>query len=231
MKRIFFWIVVLVCLSVIGIACSGFQALFSNDKVETGPHILITDYIRRQLKDPPEEINLTLEEIPLEEPEIQLPVRIFQVKQGLFADETFLIHDDSVYQLGTAYGGNGVSSMLITDLDQDGAPELTYTYSFGSGIHQSRVGIFAPAYEAVKLQEADFAYQGDIGLLSDQDVVEIRVLKVKPDLQILDYKERIGTLYLREVSGQVDLVVEITPGLPEQISERIINTSSDTGNE
>jgi len=58
---------------------------------------------------------------------------------------SFLLYEGAVYPLGEWFGGCGVTSMALADLNGDQAPELYYTYSWGSGLHRSLAAYFDPA--------------------------------------------------------------------------------------
>jgi hypothetical protein len=57
---------------------------------------------------------------------------------------SYLMYEGRVYLLGHYFGGVGVMDIKLCDLNQDGQPELLYTYSFGSGVHRSMIGHFDP---------------------------------------------------------------------------------------
>ncbi len=57
---------------------------------------------------------------------------------------SFLLYEDKIYPLGEWFGGLGVTSMELADLNSDGYSELYFTYSWGSGIHRSHVAYFDP---------------------------------------------------------------------------------------
>ena len=59
---------------------------------------------------------------------------------GLLQGETFLSHHDTFFRLGGAWGGYGVTQFVIQTGD-DG-DWLYYLYSYGSGIHQTDIGVF-----------------------------------------------------------------------------------------
>lgn len=59
--------------------------------------------------------------------------------------ESLLLYKDQVYPLGEWFGGLGVTSFAVTDLNKDGSFELYFTYSWGSGIPRSLVGYFNSA--------------------------------------------------------------------------------------
>lgn len=56
-----------------------------------------------------------------------------------------LIYDEKVYSLDSGFGGYGVDSFAIADLNEDDEFELYFTFSWGSGIHRSQVGYFDTA--------------------------------------------------------------------------------------
>ncbi len=62
---------------------------------------------------------------------------------------SFLLYEGDVYQLGEWFGGFGVTSMALADLDGDQKQELYFTYSFGSGLHRSHAAYFDPATKKV----------------------------------------------------------------------------------
>lgn len=63
--------------------------------------------------------------------------------------ESFLMYDSEVYSIGTCFGGYGITSMALADLNRDGQYELYYTFSWGSGIHRSQIGYFEPVKKEV----------------------------------------------------------------------------------
>ena len=81
---------------------------------------------------------------------------------------SFLSYGKEVYPLGTWFGGHGVTSFAVSDLNKDGNFELFFTYSWGSGAHRSLVGYFdSAAKETVSL---DFIYWGnDMVLVTDSN--------------------------------------------------------------
>ncbi|CAM4299605.1 hypothetical protein [Paenibacillus typhae] len=51
--------------------------------------------------------------------------------------ETYVVADGKAAVLGTGFGGSGVTSVVPYDVNGDGAGDLVYAYSYGSGIHRS----------------------------------------------------------------------------------------------
>ncbi len=63
--------------------------------------------------------------------------------------ESFLLYQGEVYELGVGFGGYGVVSMTLADLNEDTEPELYFTSSWGSGVHRSQAGYFDPSQKQV----------------------------------------------------------------------------------
>lgn len=59
---------------------------------------------------------------------------------GKLGGETFLVYEDEVYQLGTAFGGYGVTEFAYIDTKDQNI--LYFIFSAGSGIHHSSIGAF-----------------------------------------------------------------------------------------
>lgn len=62
---------------------------------------------------------------------------------------SFLLYEDKIYPLGMWFGGYGLTSMALADLNGDEMPELYFTYSFGSGLHRSHAAYFDPVAKQV----------------------------------------------------------------------------------
>lgn len=80
----------------------------------------------------------------------------------------FLLYKDKVYPLGEWFGGLGVTSMAIADIDRDKTPELYFTYSWGSGLHRSNAAYFNPS----KKEVIPFAYthlNGDLLITGNKE--------------------------------------------------------------
>jgi hypothetical protein len=118
-------------------------------------------------------------------------VQVYQVTEGVQQYQTYVIADGRVIPIGESFGGMGVHTQLVTDLDQDGAPELVFAYSFGSGLHQSGVGILYPTADGyASMPAANFRYQGDLTLERlDDATVRVNPRGAGPPL---------GSLRLRE---------------------------------
>jgi len=168
---------------------------------------------------------IPLEELSMEGQLIdQLGVRVFRVEGGPLENETFLVLGDGpVLRLGEAFGGQGVSSLALSDLDGDGQSELYFSYSFGSGIHQSHLAVYAPAYNDLGTYKAQAYYLGDLSLFSDEPgQVGVRAVEADPETLTLKYLETLGTLSLEQVDGQVQLKFNRVEGLSGDVQELIV---------
>lgn len=81
---------------------------------------------------------------------------------------SLLLYNNETYPLGECFGGYGVTSFAVADLNKDGAFELYFTYSWGSGIPRSEVGYFDSASREVVI--FDFSnWFGESILETDND--------------------------------------------------------------
>lgn len=70
--------------------------------------------------------------------------------------ESFIMYDNDIYSVGTCFGGFGITSMALADLNMDGQYELYYTFSWGSGLYRSQIGYFDPVDEEVTIFDYSF---------------------------------------------------------------------------
>lgn len=186
---------------------------------------MIEAYLRDQGLDLGIEPILPVEELPNEELWGALRAQVFRVSGGKFLKESFLIKGSYVIQLGTALGGQGLTSVVVADLDQNGQAELFYAYSSGSDIPQSRIGMYAPAYVKNKIIEADIGYLGHLRVYSeDRSRVGVQVVEGDQDTKTLHYLDTIGYLFIEQFDGSVVLGLKIYKLPPEEILEKLIIT-------
>lgn len=164
---------------------------------------------------------------------VQVSARIFRIVEEPFLNETFLITQNSiVLQLGSAVGGMGVSSLALGDTDGDGRSELYYTYSFGSGIHQSAIGVYAPAYDPQKTYPADLGYRGDLMLFSEEvDRVGVRAVEGDPETKTIRYQETLGELSLEKNGLEPELKLILAEDLSEEVLESLVLPEDSQGSE
>lgn len=97
--------------------------------------------------------------------------RVFKFSQSC---ASFVLYDGKAYQLGEFLGGTGADSFALADLDGDGAYELYFTFSWGSGFHRSQVGHFDPAAKAVTVFDAAFFNEDCMLTLGANKTLEVR---------------------------------------------------------
>ena len=172
------------------------------------------------------DVDLSLEELPRPEAWEALRVQLFRITEGPFANESFLVRNARVLSLGEATGGRGLTSMEISDLDEDGAAELLFTYAFGSGLHQSRIGMYAPAYGPERTYEAKTGYFGDVGLVrEDRATVIVRVVKADGATSTLRYLDILGSLAIQMDGDQAELVLRLAEDLPDDVVDRVFDVA------
>ncbi len=84
----------------------------------------------------------------------------FEIFKDVKSTDSFIMYDGEVYSIGTCFGGFGVTSMALADLNQDGDDELYYTYVFGSGVHALSIGYFDPVKKEVTILDCPHQSHG-----------------------------------------------------------------------
>ncbi len=72
----------------------------------------------------------------------RLGVQVFKVRGDVLNNESYVIKADKVYYIGQGFGGHGVSSLGVADLDKSGQAMLVYVFGWGSGIHRAHIAVF-----------------------------------------------------------------------------------------
>lgn len=191
---------------------------------------MVRDFLRTQHPNLSPDVALPMPEMPVPEVWEHLPVQIFRVTDGPFARETFLIREGTVVRLGTAVGGQGVTSIRVSDLDRDGSAELLFTYSFGSGIHQSRIAMYAPSHAEDRIYEAGIAYLGDIGLVKEtMSRVAVRVVESDDEALTLRYCDTLGLLTIQQHEDEVRLMLQVAEDLPDDVLQNLMRVPAEGG--
>ena len=180
---------------------------------------LVQTMFLHQMPDLNPTVEFPLTELTTDEVWLRLGAQVFQVNEGIYQFATYLIKDKEVVPLGTGFGGVGLTSMCVTDLDQNGNPELVYTYSFGSGIHRSQVALYSADLPEPHSLEARIAYRDDDWTLERHDdrTVFVTIARGKPGRDRL----RVGQVVLERQGEQVAFDLRLDENLPPDVLERI----------
>ncbi len=120
---------------------------------------------------------------PTMNPDMQFPLReilvdglwkrlgcqLFQVTSGVQESATYLVRHGEAYSLCGGLGGHGIQSACVTDLDGNAEAELTYTWSWGSGIHRSLIAVCRVEQGELIQEQPAVAYRGDIFVKKESD--------------------------------------------------------------
>lgn len=123
--------------------------------------------------------------------------------------ESFIMYQGEVYSIGTCFGGCGITSMALADLNKDGQYELYYTFSWGSGLHRSQIGYFDPANKEVTI--FDYSLLSSDMMLTTNESGELCVNSATlTDDSFVDFsikaQELTGTIELEENSITLNLI-------------------------
>lgn len=84
---------------------------------------------------------------------------------------SLLLYEGELYPLGPCLGGYGVTSFAVADLNEDGAFELYFTCSWGSGIPRSEIGYFDSAEKETVMFDASYWMQELLLEADDSDLL------------------------------------------------------------
>lgn len=86
--------------------------------------------------------------------------------------ESFIMYNGEVYSIGDCFGGFGIISMALADINMDGQYELYYTFSWGSGLHRSQIGYFDPVSREVTIFDYSY-FGGPFSFLSSEMILTV----------------------------------------------------------
>lgn len=109
----------------------------------------------------------------------------YQVFKYNASSASFLLYEGNIHPLGEWFGGLGVTSMALADLDGDGKQELYFTYSWGSGIHRSHAAYFDP---------------------TDKQIIKFEYMHLNEDMMIAVNSDGEPSLYTAVISDLKDFV-------------------------
>lgn len=81
----------------------------------------------------------TISDITPENVKKEIGCQIFKVN---YTCESYVIHKGEFFRIGFGFGGFGVVTLTTCDFNENGQKDLIYTFSWGSGLHRSHIGIF-----------------------------------------------------------------------------------------
>ena len=157
----------------------------------------------------------------------RMSVQVFQVTAGVRQYETFLVRGSKeVRPLGIGFGGSGVMSLCVADLDGDGKPEMVYTYSWGSGLHRSHAAVYREKDGKVQEAVVPFAFKGDMfAKRLDDGSVMIEVGQYQRQVNGWAKPVPLGKLSISEKDGQLQADVAIRAELPEELRKQVWKTT------
>lgn len=119
---------------------------------------------------------------------------------------SFALYDGKAYALGESLGGSGADSFALADMDGDGACELYFAFSWGSGMHRSMAGCFDPAARAVTVFDAAFYGEDCMLTLSTDGGLAVRRAEFTSRESFVSYDiaagETLGTLVYEDNAVQ-----------------------------
>jgi len=143
--------------------------------------------------------------------------------------DSYLIKAKKVYPLSTGFPGGGLGSMWVCDLNHDSKLELVYTYSSGSGVDWSHIGVVrldTPTPVRIETELASMNAPLTLQRQSDQTInvyfnpFPVSGGKSAPMDQALR-KLLLGRLVLAKKGGQETLAIQYDPSLTQEQRNRV----------
>jgi len=104
----------------------------------------------------------------------ELRVQVYEVTEGVRQGHAFLVDAHGAVPLCGGFGGLGLHSCHVVDLDRDGASELVFAWSWGSGIHLTELGAVWREAGRFGRAEGRVRYAGDLFLeLQGRSEIEV----------------------------------------------------------
>jgi hypothetical protein len=142
----------------------------------------------------------------------RLGAQVFKVTGELRQNETFVVRAGRVHRIGKAFGGEGVTSLCVADLDRDGRPELVYAFAWGSGVPRAEVGRLNCLADRPREQVATPAYffAGPLDVeRADEHTVHVRAGQLV-----------VGRLAAEGKGERASLLIRLDAGLPADVRDR-----------
>jgi hypothetical protein len=187
---------------------------------------LIREYAFKETPNMNSNVKIPITEITTPEVFQRLGFKVFKCTpnadvRGL---DTFIIKENQVFFLATGFGGEGLQSMCVADLDNNGKAELIFTYSSGSGLHRTELGICYNEQSSLKIVAIPVEYyRGDLFVRkeNDQNVV-VEIGKHLRELGKYNVLAKLGAVKAVNQNGKLSYMVEEDPNIPEEFKENII---------
>jgi hypothetical protein len=159
----------------------------------------------------------------------RLEAQVFRVVQDRWPRATVLVRKGEVATLGISFGGLGVESLCVADLDGDRQPELLFTHGWGSGIHRTELGILRLGKPPLKWEPVGLVFlHGDLCLdrVSDQAVRVCQAAvqwneaaKTAEQLVAIEQGRPLATVSYDKAAGRI--VVQAAEGLDATTRKRL----------
>ena len=159
----------------------------------------------------------------------RLQAQVFRVVQDRWPRATVLVRKGEVVTLGVSFGGLGVESLCVADLDGDKQPELLFTYGWGSGMHRTELGILRFGKPPLKWEPLGLVFlHGDLCLerVSDQAIrvhqAAVRwneAAKNADGLAVIERGRALATVSYDKGAGRI--VIQAAEGLDAQTQKRL----------
>jgi hypothetical protein len=150
----------------------------------------------------------------------RMGAQLFVVTDGVHEYQSFATVKRNVIPLGGYFGGSGLMTACVTDLNGDGTAELLFTHSFGSGMHRSHISLWTGG-TCINARVTLFG-DNDLGITKrDDQHVAVQYGSFDDSSRTFTSAGDVGTIRYQQNAGVSTLDVLLDPRLPEAIRKRI----------
>lgn len=136
----------------------------------------------------------------------EIGCQLFKVN---YTCETYVVYNSKIYSIGFGFGGFGLVSIETCDFDNNGKKDLIYTFSWGSGLHRSQIGVFNFSKECEEL--LDFQQMNEDTMLKKISDNSFNVYIAEVSTEKLDYSNLKFTMKdkvaeVKTVDGKIGII-------------------------
>lgn len=217
------------CIAILVLAsCQSSLTTYESDRItKDDAEKLFREWVFDKVPDMNPEAKFRLEEITTDEIWQRLHIQLFRLPFDHFRGPQVLSFGNGrIESLGCTFGGQGITHLLVTDLDSNGEAELVFSDSCGSGMQRSHIAIYLPEnYAETQIYTDLTLFMGEFILekLDDQTVI-VNAGNYDYQKKRFTSNASIGILKFTKQNGQPELLVELEDNIPSDILKNLSTT-------
>jgi hypothetical protein len=139
-------------------------------------------------------------------------VQVVKLKGSVVSNRAFVVRQNDLFPIGASFGGSGVTSLVVADLNQDGKL-LFFSFAWGSGDHRSQIAAVdcqAKEPKPILAPLVNFSFKDYTLKAMDGQTVEVWA-----------GREKIGQLALEKKEKDRVVQIRLDEKIPEEIKQKL----------